>query len=133
MGRYMYKAMKLNLRRVAKRRLPKRERVPLYVPRLPDMVWSVDFTSDALACGRRFRTFNVLDDFNREAVHIEVDTSLNSQRLVRVFEQLKRTHGLPQVVRSDNGPEFLGEVFTSWLTGGCSITTKSDLTIRLAA
>lgn len=118
----VYKAMKLNLRRAAKRCLPKRERVPLYVPKLPDMVWSVDFTSDALACGRRFRTFNVLDDFNREAVHIEVDTSLNSQRLVRVFEQLKRDHGLPQVVRSDNGPEFLGEVFTSWLkTNGVAL------------
>ena len=70
--------------------------------------------SDALACGRRFRTFNVVDDFNREALHIEVDTSINSNRLVRVFEQLKRDHGLPQVLRSDNGPEFLGEVFTQW-------------------
>ncbi|CEE29449.1 conserved hypothetical protein [Xanthomonas citri pv. citri] len=114
--------MKLNLRRAAKRRLPKRERVPLYVPRLPDTVWSVDFMSDALACGRRFRTFNVVDDFNREALHIEVDTSINSQRLVRVFEQIKRDHGLPQVVRSDNGPEFLGEAFTSWLkTNGVAL------------
>ncbi len=71
--------------------------------------------SDALACGRRFRTFNVVDDFNREVLHIEVDTSINSPRLVRVFEQIKHDHGLPQVVRSDNGPEFLGEAFTSWL------------------
>ncbi len=110
----VYKAMQLNLRRAAKRRLPKRERVPLYVPSLPDTVWSMDFMSDALACGRRFRTFNVVDDFNREALHIEVDTSINSARLVRVFEQLRRDHGLPQVLRSDNGPEFLGEVFTAW-------------------
>ncbi|MBO9770044.1 MULTISPECIES: IS3 family transposase [Xanthomonas] len=111
----VYKAMRLNLRRAAKRRLPKRERVALYVPRLPDTVWSVDFMSDALACGRRFRTFNVVDDFNREVLHIEVDTSINSHRLVRVFEQIKHDHGLPQVVRSDNGPEFLGDAFTSWL------------------
>jgi putative transposase len=110
----VYKAMRLNLRRAAKRRLPKRERVALYVPKLPDTVWSVDFMSDALACGKRFRTFNVVDDFNREALHIEVDTSINSHRLVRVFEQLKRDHGLPQVLRSDNGPEFLGEAFTAW-------------------
>ncbi len=73
------------------------------------------FLADALTCGRRFRAFNVVDDFNREALHIEVDTSINSQRLVRVFEQIKRDHGLPQVVRSDNGPEFLGDTFTSWL------------------
>jgi len=111
----VYKAMNLNLRRAAKRRLPTRERVPLYVPRLPDMVWSMDFMSDALAGGRRFRTFNIVDDFNREALHIEVDTSISSARLVRVFEQLRRDHGLPEVVRSDNGPEFLGEALTQWL------------------
>ena len=85
----VYKAMKLNLRRKAKQRLPKRERVPLYVPRLPDTVWSADFMADALACGRRFRTFNVVDDFNRE-------------------------DGVPQVLRTDNGPEFLGEAFVQW-------------------
>jgi putative transposase len=111
----IYKAMQLNLHRAARRRLPKRERAPLYVPRLPDSVWSVDFMSDALACGRRFRTFNVLDDFNREALHIEVDTSINSHRLVRVFELIKHERGLPQVIRSDNGPEFLGDAFTAWL------------------
>jgi putative transposase len=111
----VYKAMRLNLRRAVKRRLPKRERVALYVPRLPDSVWSADFMSDALACGRRFRTFNVVDDINREVLHIEVDTSITSPRLVRIFEQLRRDHGrLPQVLRTDNGPEFLGETFVQW-------------------
>ncbi len=110
----VYCAMKLNLRRPAKRRLPKRLRVPLYVPKLPDTVWSADFVSDTLHNGRRFRTFNVVDDFNREAMHIEIDTSITSGRLVRVFDQLRQQHGLPQVLRTDNGPEFLGEVFTSW-------------------
>src|SRR5690606_23753379 len=84
------------------------------IPLLPDAVWSADFMADALACGRRFRTFNVVDDFNREALHIEVDTSISSTRLVRIFEQLKRDHGLPQVLRTDNGPEFLGEAFVQW-------------------
>lgn len=110
----VYRAMQLNLRRAAKRRLPKRQSVPLYVPKLPDTVWSADFMSDALACSRRFRTFNVVDDFNREALHIEVDTSITSARLVRIFEQLRRDHGLPQVLRTDNGPEFLGEAFVAW-------------------
>jgi len=109
----VYKAMKLDLRRKAKQRLPKRERVPLYVPLLPDAVWSADFMADALACGRRFRTFNVVDDFNREALHIEVDTSISSTRLVRIFEQLKQDHGLPQVLRTDNGPEFLAKPSSS--------------------
>jgi len=110
----VYKLMRLHLHRPAKRRLPKRLRVPLYVPQTPDTVWSADFVSDALADGRRFRTFNVVDDFNREAMHIEVDTSITSGRLVRIFRRLKQQHGLPQVLRTDNGPEFLGETFTSW-------------------
>jgi len=110
----VYCQMKLNHRRRAKRRLPKRLRVPLYVPRLPDTVWSADFMSDVLHNGRRFRTFNVVDDFNRQALHIEVDTSITSMRLVRIFERLQAEHGLPQVLRTDNGPELLGEVFTSW-------------------
>lgn len=110
----VYKAMKLHLKRAARKRLPKRERIALCVPKCPNHVWSIDFMSDALACGRRFRTFNVIDDFNRQSVHIEVDTSINSARLVRVFEQIKRDHGLPKVIRSDNGPEFLGEEFKQW-------------------
>ena len=105
----VYKRMKLHLRRPAKKRLPKRLRVPLYVPRLPDTVWSADFMSDALASGRRFRTFNVVDDFNREVLHIEIDTSITSQRLVRVFERLREQHGLPQVLRTDNVPSSLGK------------------------
>jgi putative transposase len=110
----VYKLMNLHLRRRAKKRLPKRQRVELYVPALPDTVWSADFVSDALNTGKRFRTFNVTDDFNREAIHIEIDTSITSTRLVRVFEQLRDQHGLPQVLRTDNGPEFLGEIFTAW-------------------
>ena len=110
----VYKQMALNLRRATKRRLPKRLRVPLYVPIAPDTVWSCDFMSDTLANGRRFRTFNVVDDFNREVLHIEIDTSITSLRLVRVFEQLRSQHRLPQVLRTDNGPEFLGEAFTHW-------------------
>lgn len=110
----VYKRMNLHLRRRARKRLPKRHRVELYVPRLPDTVWSADFMADALWNGRRFRTFNIVDDFNREALHIEIDTSINAERLVRVFERLNREHGLPQVLRTDNGPEFLGEAFVSW-------------------
>lgn len=110
----VYGLLGLNLRPARRRRLPKRERVPLYVPDRPDRVWSADFMADALICGRGFRTFNVTDDFNREAVHIEIDTSLTSQRLVRVFEQIRQERPLPRVLRTDNGPEFLGEAFVSW-------------------
>jgi putative transposase len=110
----VYGLLKLNLRRRTKKRVPVRDPQRLLVPDRPNRVWSADFMSDALANGVRFRTFNVLDDFNREALAIEIDTSLPSLRLVRVFEQLKAERGLPDVLRTDNGPEFLGETFVSW-------------------
>ena len=110
----VYCLLKLNLRRRTKKRVPARDPMPLLVPQKPNQVWSADFMSDALYNGVRFRTFNVLDDFNREALAIEIDTSVPSQRLVRVFQQLKAERGLPDVLRTDNGPEFLGEVFTDW-------------------
>ena len=110
----VYCLLKLNLRRRVKKRVPTRNPMPLVVPQRPDQVWSADFMSDALYNGVRFRTFNVLDDFNREVLAIEIDTSLPSTRLVRVFEQLKSERGLPDVLRTDNGPEFLGEALTGW-------------------
>lgn len=70
--------------------------------------------SDSLLSGRTFRTFNVIDDFNREALWIEVDTSLPAQRVQRVLDALARERGYPQRVRSDNGPEFLARSLAAW-------------------
>lgn len=70
--------------------------------------------SDSLYAGKRFRTFNVIDDFNREILAIEIDTSLTSKRLIRVFERLRDQRGLPKVLRVDNGPEFLSYEFVGW-------------------
>jgi putative transposase len=78
----IYKALGMNLKLKGKRRLPARIKTPLLVPYAPNEIWSIDFMSDALWSGRRFRTFNVLDDYNREAPRIEVDTSLPSARIV---------------------------------------------------
>lgn len=110
----VYCALGLNQPRRTKRKLPVREPVPLVVPQGPNQVWSADFMSDALYQGSKFRLLTVIDDFNREAVAIEVDTSLRSERLVRVFERLKTERGLPDMLRVDNGPEFLGQVFVNW-------------------
>jgi putative transposase len=110
----VYCALGLNQPRRAKHRVPTRDPVPLVVPQQPFSVWSADFMSDTLYQGSRFRLFNVIDDCNREAMAIEVDTSLRSERLVRVFERLKQERGLPDMLRVDNGPEFLGQVFVDW-------------------
>lgn len=112
--RRVYRAMKLNIRRRAKRRLPERVKQPLSVPTAPNQVWSIDFMSDALSDGRKVRLLNVIDDFNRESLAIEVDTSLPSLRVIRVLERLVATRGLPSNIRCDNGPEFISHQLEQW-------------------
>lgn len=110
----IYCELRLNQKRRAKKRLPMRVKMPLLVPSQPNRVWSADFMSDTLYAGKRFRTFNVIDDFNRELLHVEIDTSLTAKRLIRVFERLRLDRGLPDVLRTDNGPEFLSGEFVTW-------------------
>ena len=88
----MYCAMKLNLPRRAKKRLV-RPMQPLDAPLWPNEIWSLDFMSDSLYQGRRFRTLNILDEGVREALAIEIDTSLPAQRVVRVLQQLETWRG----------------------------------------
>lgn len=97
----VYCQLKLNLPRRTKKRLPLRERQTLAVPAQANTLWSMDFMADTLYGGRRFRTFNVLDEGVREALTIEVDTSLRTERVIRVLEQLKQWRGLPQAIRCD--------------------------------
>jgi putative transposase len=106
--------MNLNIRRRAKKRLPDRVKDPLIIPAKPNQTWSLDFMSDTLTDGRKFRLFNVMDDFNRESLCIEVDTSLPGQRVVRVLQQLVERRGKPACLRTDNGPEFIGHKVQEW-------------------
>lgn len=71
-------------------------------------------THDALACGRRFRTFNVVDDFNREALSIEIDLNLPALQVVRVLDRIAANRGYPVMLRMDNGPEFISLVLAEW-------------------
>jgi len=103
----VYKMMKLNLRRKRKRRLPNRIKEPLAVPDQVNGTWSMDFMHDVLAGGRKIKVFNLIDDFNREALAIEIDTSICGSRVKRVIEQVIEWRGKPEYIRADNGPEFL--------------------------
>jgi putative transposase len=116
----VYTEMKLNIRRRAKKRLPERVKQPLSVPTAPNQVWSIDFMSDALVDGRKFRLLNIIDDFNRESLAIEVDTSLPCLRLIRVLERLVAERGCPANIRCDNGPEFISHKLEEW----CSHATR---------
>jgi putative transposase len=110
----VYTDMKLNIRRRAKKRLPERAKQTLSVPNAPNQVWSIDFMSDTLVDGRRFRLFNVMDDFNRESLAIEIDTSLPSLRVTRVLNRIVEQRGKPANLRSDNGPEFISHILQEW-------------------
>ncbi|RNL80691.1 transposase [Sinomicrobium pectinilyticum] len=80
-----------------------------------NITWSMDFMQDTLIRGKSFRTFNVIDDHNREALMIGIDTSLSARRIVRDLDKLIQWRSTPQVVRVDNGPEFTSAVFDSWV------------------
>jgi putative transposase len=110
----VYCEMGLNKRRKHKRRLPARHPKPLSVPAVANQSWSADFMSDALDDGRRFRTFNVIDDHNREVLAIEIDLNLGSRRVIRVLDRLAETRGLPRRIRFDNGPEFTSIAVADW-------------------
>jgi putative transposase len=104
----------LTVRRRTRKRLKAEARAPLALPTRANQVWTMDFTHDHLASGRRFRTLNLMDGFTREAPRIEVDTSLPGLRVVRVLEEVARQRGYPQAIQVDNGPEFISRVVDQW-------------------
>lgn len=110
----VYCAMRLNLKRKVRRRVLTRERQPLLASSELNCVWALDFMRDTLYDGRPFRTLNVIDEGNREALRIECGTSIPSSRVVRVLEQLVEMFGRPEAIRLDNGPELTAEVFVDW-------------------
>lgn len=110
----IYTAMKLNIRRRAKKRLPARVKKPLFVPGSINQVWSIDFMSDSLWDGRKFRLLNIVDDYNREILAMEADTSLPASRVIRTLDMLKDLRGLPLKIRMDNGPEFISHKLNEW-------------------
>jgi putative transposase len=89
----------------------------LSVPTGLNQVWSMDFMNDSLSDGRSIRTFNIIDDFNCEALDIEVDLSLASVRVVRTLKWCK-----PKAIWCDNGLEYISQTLTDW-------TTKHHITL----
>jgi len=110
----VYKLLKLHKRRKGKRRLPARVKQPLQQQTAINNSWSMDFMSDSTVESRKFRTFNVMDDCSREALAIEVDTSLSGKRIIRTLERIIENRGKPRAVRTDNGPEFTSKEFELW-------------------
>jgi len=110
----VYCALRLNRPRRTKRRVLRRPRVPLVAEPMLNRTWALDFMHDSLYDGRVFRTLNVLDQGNREALAIEVGTSLPSRRVIALLETLVAIHGAPTALRLDNGPEFIALRLADW-------------------
>lgn len=110
----IYRELELNLRIKPRKRLVRQAPQPLTVPTAVNQVWSMDFMHDQLIDGRSIRLLNVIDDFNREALGIEVDFSLPSERVIRTLEQIIDWRGSPIAIRCDNGPEYLSAAIVSW-------------------
>jgi putative transposase len=110
----VYCALRLNRTRRTKRRVPRRPKIPLQAPPTLNQTWALDFMRDTLYDGRVFRTLNVLDHGNREALAIEIGFSLPSRRVLELLEDLSAVHGAPTTLRMDNGPEFLVAALSDW-------------------
>jgi putative transposase len=110
----IYRQLELNLRIKPRKRIVRGKPEALVVPLQPNQVWSMDFMHDQLQNGRSFRLFNVIDDFNREALTIEAGFSLPSERVIRALQQLIHWRGKPCVIRCDNGPEYISQAIKDW-------------------
>ncbi len=110
----IYRELELNLRIKPRRRIKRDHPGELGVPKAKNQVWSMDFMSDQLVDGRHLRTFNVIDDYNREGLGIEVDLSLPSSRVTRALDQIIEWRGKPAALRCDNGPEYINQTLVSW-------------------
>jgi putative transposase len=110
----VYRELELNLRIKPRKRLKRDKPEVLSVPESANQVWSMDFMHDQLQNGRNVRILNVIDDFNREGLGIEIDFSLPAERVIRTLGQIIEWRGCPREIRCDNGPEYISGKLLAW-------------------
>lgn len=128
---HIYRELELNLRIKPRRRIKRDKPDALNVPEAINQVWSMDFMSDTLDDGRSFRTFNVIDDYNREGLGIDVDLSLPSMRVICSLEQIIEWRGKPDALRCDNGPDYISQKLIDWTNTGTCATTSHEMAMDL--
>lgn len=110
----LYREEGLSIRTRKRKKRACHLRVEMPVPTAVNQRWSMDFVSDRIWMGRRFRIFGVVDDFSRESLTLEVDTSIGGARVARVLDRIVAERGRPDSIRCDNGPEFTGQALDEW-------------------
>ncbi len=110
----LYKEEGLTVRKRGGRKRALGTRAPMAIPQGPNQRWSLDFVSDSLSCGRRFRILNVIDDFSRECLAAVVDTSLSGIRVARELDRIAEMRGYTCMVVSDNGTELTSNAILKW-------------------
>lgn len=110
----VYKKLKMNKRKKHKRRIPNPLKQTLAQPIRMNLTWSMDFMEDRLENGRKVRILNIIDDFNREALLMEVDFSFPSSRVIELLKQTIEWRGKPESIRTDNGTEFISHAFENF-------------------
>jgi len=110
----LYKEERLDLRRKKRKKQACQPRGVQPPAQAPLECWSMDFMTDALACGRRFRVLTLVDHFSRVSPAIEVDFSLTGQRVVEVLDRVALSYGPPERIQVDNGPEFISKALDAW-------------------
>jgi putative transposase len=110
----LYALEKLQVKRRRRKKVPIAERQPLLRPQALDEVWSMDFVFDRIGSGRALKCLAIVDDASTEAVAVEPEHAISGAHVTRILDRLAITRGLPQVIRTDNGPEFTGRAMLTW-------------------
>lgn len=110
----LYREEGLSIRTKKRKKRACHLRVEMPVPETVNQRWSMDFVSDRIWLGRRIRIFAVVDDYSRESLSLEVDTSIGGWRVARVLDRIVAERGRPDYIRCENGPEFTGQALDEW-------------------
>lgn len=110
----IYREEGLSLRLKRRKRTPYGARVPLAIPTGPNQHWAMDFVSDRLSTGRKFRALTIVDAFSRECPGIELDTMMSGALVGRILDRIGEARPLPKIITVDNGPEFASHALEAW-------------------
>jgi len=113
--RRVYEKYGFSLQRKLKRRIGNNPANPIEIPLQANTEWAMDFMSDALSDGRRIRTLNIIDHFNRKCKGLKVRFNFPARAVIEELEKMIEKHGKPQGIRTDNGPEFRSKLFGKWM------------------